>query len=595
MTIEDPQGCRRFVARRVDGVSMGPSPLWMRLRLRDVGVRPISNVVDVTNYAMLELGHPTHAFDAALLGDSIVVRRAGEGEKLITLDEVERSLTDGDIVVADAQRAVAVAGVMGGADTEVGESTQNVIVEAAYFDPPAVLFTAQRLGLHSEASSRFQRGMDPNAPRRAADRVAQLLVDHAGGTLGGITDAYPAPVDPWQIDLDLGEVARVTGTDFSRDQVVAFLEPLGFEIAGTGPLSITVPTRRPDVTRSIDFVEEVARFHGYDNFPDSVAVGPGAGLPLREQRYRLLRETLVGAGYHEALTFSFIGQSDLDRLGLPADDPRRSGIALVNPLREEEGVMRTTLLPGLLKAAEHNVNRQIGTVALFEAGKVFLDAGGEIPDQPEFMAFVSVGPMHGGWFGPSREPDALDATGLWEGLVATMGLREVASVSPASPPAFHPGRAAEVAVGGSAVGVVGELHPRVARAFGLEGRVVAGELALDELLTDPGLWQYRPAGAFPPVIFDLAFDCPEAVTAAALTDLVAETSGDLLENLLLFDEFRGDPLGAGRKSIAFRLTFRALDRTLTDDELAPLRESIAAKAAEALDAKLRTAEREEEL
>ena len=587
--IQDPDGCPRFVARRVQGVSIGPSPMWLRLRLRAVGVRPITNAVDATNYAMIELGHPTHGFDANKLGDSIVLRRAEAGEKLTTLDDSERVLEPSDIVVATPERAVAVAGVMGGAETEVGEDTTEVIVEAAYFDPASVLFTAQRLGLHSEASSRFQRGMDPNAPRRAADRVAQLLVEHAAGTLGGVTDAYPVPIEPWDVELPLAEIERVTGTAFTSADVVDILQPLGFGTSGDDPLTVTVPTRRPDVSRSVDFVEEVARFHGYDNFPSSVATGPGEGLSVEQRRYRLVSQAMVGAGFHEAITFSFIGQADLDRLGLPSGDPRRAGIRLVNPLREEEGVMRTTLLPGLLKAAEYNTNRQISQVALFETGKVFLPTTDDIPAQPEALAFIAVGSAGGGWFGPGLDRDILDATGAWEMVTRAMGVADRVSTRPTRSAPFHPERAAEVAIDGQAVGVVGELHPRVARAFNLGGRVAAGELMLEALLADPGLWQYRPAGAYPPVVFDLAFECEESVSAAQLVEAIRSSGGELLEKVEVFDEFRGDPLPAGSKSLAFHLTIRALDRTLTDEEVAPIRQAIAASAESATGAKLRTA------
>ncbi|MBT8198610.1 MAG: phenylalanine--tRNA ligase subunit beta, partial [Acidimicrobiia bacterium] len=361
--LEDPEGCPRYVARQVNGVTTAESPLWLQMRLRAAGVRPISNLVDATNYVLMELGHPTHAFDTDRLGDTIVVRRPTPEERMTTLDGQERALAESDLVIADAQRSIALAGLMGGADTEVDDSTSAVTIEAAYFDAPTVLFMSKRIGLRSEASARFERGVDPNLARLAADRVAELLVSIAGGEVGGIVDAYPAPIEPRHIDLELAEIPRVLGLDLEAAVIADYLRRLGFAVEAGSSLDVGVPTRRPDVTRPIDLVEEIARLHGYDEFPDRVAFGTGGGIGIEERRSRRLRETLVGAGFHEAMTFSFIGEDDLNRLGLPADDVRRDGIAVVNPLHAEEGVMRTTLLPGLLKAAAYNAARQVDDIA----------------------------------------------------------------------------------------------------------------------------------------------------------------------------------------------------------------------------------------
>ncbi|MEE8331077.1 MAG: phenylalanine--tRNA ligase subunit beta [Acidimicrobiia bacterium] len=579
-------GCKRFVARRVSGVTVGSSPPLMQNRLRAAGVRPISNVVDATNYAMLELGHPTHAFDAEALGDTIVVRLAKPGETLRTLDGVDRDLDTADIVVADVTSARAIGGVMGGEDSEVGPATTEVIVEAAYFHPGSVMRTATRHGLRSEASARFQRGMDPNAARRAADRVAQLLVANAGGTAGGVTDAYPTPVEPRQIDLPLSEIERVTGKGFSESDVRGILEPLGFAVDGSDPLSVTVPTRRVDVDRAIDFVEEIARFHGYDNFGSRVAVGPGYGLPSQERRYRQLRDSMVSAGYFETTSFSFIGQEDLDGLGLPDDDARRSAIHVSNPLRAEEAVMRTTLLPGLLKATAANLSRRIDSVALFETGKVFLP-GGEIPDQPESLAFVAAGLTGAGWFDDGRQRDAMDAMGVVERLATDMGMAGL-ELRAASPPAMHPGRSAEVVVGGEVIGVIGELHPRVASVFDIEARVTAGELRIDVLLEDQLPFTFTEASPYPPVIFDLAFDLPDDAAAALVVATARSAAPELIERIEIFDIFRGAPLDEGRKSLAMRVILRAGDRTLTDDEVTPVRQGMSEEVAAAHDGRLRS-------
>ncbi len=579
--LQDPDGCPRFTAREVRGVTVGPAPLWMRIRLEACGVRSLSNVVDVSNYVMLELGHPNHVFDRHRLGDRIVVRRAGDGERLETLDGVTRELTAADLVIADATKPVGLAGVMGGGDSEVSAATTDVVIEAAYFDPPTVLLTAKRHGLHTEASARFQRGMDPNNAERANRRVAQLLAEHAGGVAApGAVDAYPAHIPPWQVELPLAEVERVTGRRFTSDEVTSILERLGFECQGADPLAVTVPTRRPDVCEPVDLIEDIARLWGYDNFGDEVSLGYGGGLPAREQRLRKVRAVMVGAGYSEAQTFAFVGQADLDGLGLPADDRRRQGIAVVNPLREEEGVMRTTLLPGLLKAAANNLNRRVPDVALFEAGKVFIPAPDQavdpdLPAQPDALAWVLAGPQGASWDGAAREPDVFDATGVWQRLAASLELGG-AELRQASPPAMHPERSAEVTWEGSVFGVVGELHPNVAAAFGLEGRVAVGEIDLERVLATPPFWTFETPSSYPPVIFDLAFDCAAELPAAALVATVRRVAGPLLERLDVFDVFTGDQLGEGRKSIAVRLGFRAPDRTLTDEEMAPIRRAIAA-------------------
>ena len=428
--------------------------------------------------------------------------------------------------------------------------------------------------------------MDPNAPRRAADRVAQLIVESGGGSIGGVTDAYPEPVAPLVIGFDLGELDRVLGRTFTVTEVVDVLEPLGFETAGAGPIDVTVPTRRVDVTRPIDFVEEVARFAGYDSFGTRVATGPGYGLPVREERYRRLRESLVGAGLYEIVTFSFIGQADLDALALPADDERRIGIAVTNPLRAEEGVMRTTLLPGLLQAAANNINRRNDGVALFETGKVFLKGPPDIPSQPETVAFVITGRQQRSWLAGEDELNVTLALGLVERLSRDMGV--ALSSHQASPPAMHPGRTAEVRVGENSIGFAGELLPRVAARHGLEGRVIVGELTIEELLAPTAPFVVTQPSSFPPVIFDLAFDLPVA-TPAAVVEMTLAAASEMVERVDLFDVFEGEPLDEGRKSLAYRVMLRAQDRTLTDDDAAQVRDAMAAAITEAHDGRLRSA------
>jgi len=584
--IEDDEACPRFVGRQVRNITVGRSPHWLRLRLQAAGVRPISNVVDASNYAMIEIGHPTHAFDLDRLGDTVVVRRAGDDTRIVTLDDVERALVPEDIVVGDATRPVAVAGVMGGADTEVHDGTTAVLIEAAYWQPSSVLLTSKRLGLRSEASARFERGMDPNSCDVAADRVAELLVEIAGGEVAARVDAYPRRIDPITVDLPLGEIPRVLGVEIARDEAAGMLTRLGFGVKGADPLQVTVPTRRPDVTRPVDLIEEIARLHGFDNIPDRVATGSGGGLPAAEAMRRRLREVLVGAGYHEAMTFSFLAPELFDTLGLAAGDPRRVTVALVNPLSEEEGVLRTTLLPGLLQAASLNVDRHLPDVSLFETGKVFFAGDGEIPDQPERLAFVTVGRRGGDWEGPGRPVDLRDASGLWELIAHELRLAEPALAAASAMP-FHPGRAAAVLTAGEEIGMIGEIHPRVAEALGLRGRVVAGEIDLAPLLVERDRWLFERPSSFPPAVFDLAFEVDEAVAAAILLGAIDAAGEGLIERRHLFDVFTGPPVAAGRKSLAVRLVLRDPDRTLSDDDVAPIRRRIVTAVQERTGGELR--------
>ncbi len=564
----------RFAGREVRGITVGPSPHWLRMRLEQAGVRPISNVVDASNYAMIEFGHPTHAFDVDRLGHHIATRLANDGETVVTLDDQMRSLTSSDIVVTDGRHVIAIGGVMGGASTEVHDGTTDVFIEAAYWDPATVLLTSKRLGLRSEASARFERGADPSFCAVAADRVAQILARIAGGIPApGPVDVDPGGIDPWSIEYPVSETTRMLGIDLDEATTTDILERLGFAVSGSDPIVVTVPTRRPDVRRTADIVEEIARLHGFDGIPDSVPQGPGGGLPHREARLRLLRELMVGAGFHEALSFSFIGGSDLDRLGYPEGHAIRSGIRVVNPLNDDEGVMRTTLLPGVLKSAAINMSRRIPSVRIFEIGKVFLSGAGKLPEQPDRLAFVISGTPSPTWSHRSAEPDVYDGTGVWELLAAQLGIPD-AHLVPAQLPSFHPGRCAEIVVGNAVIGAIGEVHPSVVAAFGLVGRVVAAEVDLAELLVDRGHWSFEAPSVFPPIVFDLAFTVNDAVPASHVIDAATVAAGPMLEDLRVFDVFRGSSIGDGMYSVAMAFTLRAKDRTLTDDDAASVRRDI---------------------
>ncbi len=587
VTIADAEACPRFAGRQVRNITVGTSPHWLRWRLVQAGVRPISNVVDASNYAMIEFGHPTPAFDVDRLGETIVVRRAKDQEAVVTLDDQERTLIAADIVVTNGSDIVAIGGVMGGAATEVHEGTTDVFIEAAYWDPASILMTSKRLGLRSEASARFERGADPSFCQLGADRVAQLLTDIAGGTPAPKpVDIDPGQIVPWNIEYPLSETKRILGISLDTETTTDLLTRLTFGVTGTDPLTVTVPTRRPDVRAPVDLVEEIARLHGFDGIPDTVPQGPGGGLSHRERRLRLIREVMVGAGFYQQIGFSFIGGADLDRLGLDEGHPAREAINLVNPLNDTEGVMRTTLLPGMLKAAAIAVARKNETARLYEIGKVFLPGTGKLPEQPDRLAFILAGEEGADWLSGSTSFDLYDGTGVWDLLADQLeivnGELRQATVSP-----FHPGRCAEIVVDDAVIGAVGEIHPSVAEAFGLAGRVVAAEFDLDELLLERTPWQYETPSVFPPVVFDLAFSLPRDVAAATLIQAARVGGGHLLDDIEVFDVFTGDSIGEGLKSIAIKIHLRASDRTLTDEEVTPVRRAIAESVAAATGGDLR--------
>ncbi|GIU93411.1 MAG: phenylalanine--tRNA ligase beta subunit [Acidimicrobiia bacterium] len=497
--IADPAGCYRFTLREIRNVRVGPSPLWMRRRLQAAGVRPINNVVDVTNYVMIELGHPLHAFDADRLeGDLLVVRRAEDGETLVTLDGVTRRLSAEDVVICDRTGPVSLAGTMGGESTEVGDQTTRVLLEAASWDPPSIMWMSRRHGLRSEASARFERGVDPNLPPRASARAALLIHRLAGGdVLEGLIDEVAVPFAPRRVDLPLSEVERLLGPGFDQGRVVEVLTSLDLEVEGSDPLTVVVPTFRPDLSRPVDLVEEVARLVGYDSFPETLPRGPGGGWNRRQKARRRLVETLAGLGLNQALPLPFVTPEDLQVFDHPADDV----IRVTNPLREEESILRPSLLPGLLKSLRRNVARGVSPVGLFEVGRVFIRESSpddpRIPNQPERLGWALVGS-----FGPadlagrSREVDVYTSTGILRVVVHALGGR--VALQPDHRPGFHPGRTARVTdPEGQVLGWVGELHPLLVDRYELDGRVAIAELDLDRLLDLPRATTAQPVSALP--------------------------------------------------------------------------------------------------
>ncbi|WP_432486920.1 phenylalanine--tRNA ligase subunit beta [Kineococcus sp. SYSU DK018] len=611
-------GCDRFVARVVRGLDpAAPTPRFVTDRLRQAGMRPISLPVDVTNYLMLATGQPLHAYDLATLQGELVVRRARAGERLTTLDDVERSLDVEDLLITDevpgdpsTSRVLSLAGVMGGAGTEVSASTTDVLVEAAHFAQVSVARTARRHKLHTESGKRFERGVDPAIAARVAELAVRMLVEHGGGTADpAATDVgEPAAVQP--LRMPVAFVERTVGAPFAADEVVGALEQIGCAVTADGPeLSVVPPTWRPDLVQPVDLVEEVARLRGYDTIPSVLPAAPaGRGLTAAQRARRSAARALVDDGFVEVLSYPFVAAAVHDAQGLAADDPRRAALRLANPLSEQQPLMRTSVLDSLVEVVRRNVSRGLRDLALAEFGAVTLPLPGAgaaplpgvdarpaeeelaalhaaVPPQPLHVAGILTGTRRGpgataDGFAGGGEPvlwaDAVDAVRT---VAAALGVQVVVEAAEHAP--WHPGRCARVGTpAGHLVGYAGELHPAALEALELPARSAAFELDLDVLLGQVGASpQVGHLSGYPAATQDVALVLDASVPAASVEAALREGAGDLLEDVHLFDVYTGPQVGDGRRSLAYALRFRAPDRTLTAEEASAARESAVAEAA----------------
>ena len=640
---EDPRpihgrpGCDRYVARLVRGIDpSAPSPAWMQDRLTAAGMRPISLAVDVTNYVMLDLGQPLHAFDAGKLAAPIVVRRAHEGERLTFLDDVTRTLDPEDLVISDSpeaegSRALVLAGVFGGALSEVDADTRDVLIEAAHFDPVSVARSSRRHKLPTESSKRNERGVDTELAPIAAQRAVDLLVEYGGGSAEPVATDVNRTRAPEAIIMRSDAAERLTGVAYGTDRVTELLTTIGCTVErsgsaedGTPLLTVTPPTWRPDLTGPAHLVEEIARLDGYDSIPVIVPTAPaGTGLSVDQRARRDVVRALADAGLTQVLSYPFIGDVH-DLLEIPDADPRRQTVRLANPLAEDAPYLRTSVLDSLVEVARRNVSRGLTDVAVFEVGSVTHPAGtapapipgtgnrpsdaelaalrAGIPAQPTHVGAVMTGEHErSGVLGTGRPWDWADAVEVVRTVAGALGV-EVAVSAPEQPHApWHPGRTAEIRLPGrrrgkeiepgTLVAHAGELHPRVVRALGLPERACAVEIDLDPLLEaarSVGALQVKPVSTFPAAKEDIALVVDEAITAAQVEDLVRQAAGDLAEEVRLFDVFRGAQLGEGKKSLAVSLVLRAPDRTLTAEETAGVRKRVVKRAAKLLGAELRS-------
>ncbi len=621
VTIEAPDLCPRYAARVIRGVKVGQSPAWLQHQLESVGVGVINNIVDITNFVLMEYGQPLHAFDYHKLTENrIVVRRATAGENLTTLDEIARELTPDMLVIADAEKPVALAGIMGGYDSEITETTCDVLLESAYFNPSSIRATAKALGISTEASYRFERGADPGVVLAALDRAAQLIAELAGGSIcKGIADVYPGQQPLRRIQLRPERVNFILGTALEAAEMVQILRHLGFdieesrpEVAPTGTkkdrdpevapteksvFQVTAPTFRSDITREIDLIEEIARVYGYDNIPTTLPKGdipvpvPNPSTEVRKH----IKYFLLAAGMMEAINYSFCDPNCFDKIRFTADNPLRDALKLRNPLSPEMSVLRTTLIPSLLENAQHNRNHQIDTIALFEIGNVFIQDGGSSRSdlriatlEPERVTGILAGQIGDGVYSnPYREPDFYDIKGLVEGILEVCGIVDY-TLQKTDAPTFHSGRNAAVLLDDRQLGTFGEAHPEVLENYDLPYKAYLFDFDM-EALVDAAIFakRFEPIPVYPKVERDLAIVVDKELLSDIPTGLIYATGGELVESVRLFDVYEGEQVPEGKKSLAYAITYHSATETLTDKAVNALHDKVVKRLNQELGAELR--------
>ena len=554
--------CNRYTARMVTNVKIGPSPKWMRQRLRANGVRPINNIVDITNYVMLEYGQPMHAFDYRYVGDSkIIVREAEAGETLTTLDGNLRLLKPGMLVIADENKPIGLAGIMGGENSEIKDDTVTVVFESANFNGTSIRQTALALGMRTDASGKFEKNIDPMITLPAVERACELVeLLGCGDVMDGIIDIVNFVPQPHTVKLEPEKINRLLGTEISREMMVEYLKRLEIEVDGD---EILVPSFRPDLNHMADIAEEVARSFGYNEIPitDLKTTTQGGYSPEMELEAKAGRQCRA-MGYNEIITYSFVSPASLDQIRVPADSPLRNMLKIQNPLGEDTSVMRTTVLPSMLDILSRNYAYHNKAARMYEIGKVYLPVEGQVlPEEPKMLVLGSYG----------AQENFFTIKGELEAVFAALRAKKATYIAVSNHPSFHPGRCAAVSVDGVTLGHIGQIHPLVAANYGMECEVYCAEISFTKLLAHllPDA-TYTPLPKFPAVTRDLSFVCDESVTVAQAEQTIAGAAGKLLRSVKLFDIYRGANLGEGKKSLAFSLELRADDRTLTDADTEPV-------------------------
>ncbi len=592
--IKDSDLCSRYASRVIYGVEIKPSPSWISKRLESHGFRPTNNIVDITNYVLLEMGHPLHAFDLdKLAGNRIVVKTAGSASEFLTLDNVKRTLRKDMLLIWDAEKPVAIAGVMGGLDTEVTSSTVNLLLESAYFAPLSVRKTSKALNLTSESSYRFERGMDINGLVSALDRAVQLIIEIAGGKTTRITDIYPKPFSIHRIPVKFKKINDILGIKIEPTAVQEILTRLGIENKREGEgLTVMPPSFRQDIHRDIDVIEEIARLYGYDKIPVSL---PEVRMdPVIENTrwnfIKTIRGSMIKTGYSEAINYSFLNPLVLDKLQLPADDRRRNLIKIRNPLRKEEEALRTTLIPALLENVRLNINRGEKSLRFFEIASVFLHSGQKLPVEKVELAVVYLKEKRT-FLWDAKHDSFYDLKGVMENLFLMLGIKNYSFVqeSSLSQPYLHPGKSCVIKIDNQMVGWAGTLHPDVAQDFDVIPEINIAELDTGRLLSFmPSKITYRPLPRYPYIERDIAVTVSEDVTASSIENVILSINSDMIESVKLFDIYSGKSIPKGKKSLAFSIRYRAGDRTLVDEEVNKLHSRILKCLEDSLEAELRS-------
>ncbi len=582
--IEDPDLCYRYAGRIIKDVRIEPSPGWMQERLKASGVRPVNNIVDITNYVMLEYGQPMHAFDLENLKDHrIIVRRAVEGEKMQTLDGQDRELDTSMLVIADAQRAVAVAGVMGGENSEITADTKTILFESATFNGISVRLTAKKLGMRTEASGRFEKGLDPENVLDAINRAAQLVEELGAGIVcKGVIDCYPVKAVKKTIPFNPGRINTLLGTDISIEEMKSIFDRLEI-VVNEEEETVTAPTFRPDLECEADLAEEIARFYGYNKIKPTLLEGKAAtigGMTYEQKIKQLIGRTMQACGLSEIYTYSFTSPKVFDRISLPQDSEIRKAIVISNPLGEDYSIMRTTTLPDMLQVLATNYNRRVEEARLFEMSYVYLPKSFPLTELPYEKSVLTLG-MYG-------NVDFYDLSGAVEELLSKLGIKDYSLEPVHDKPSFHPGRTARLIVNGKEVGILGEVHPSVSERFEAAQRNYIGMIDIEPLVEGAVLKpEYKSLPKYPAVTRDIAMVVDEGVPVKEIEKIITEKAGKILEEIKLFDVYKGKQVPEGKKSVAYSILFRATDRTLTDEEAGKAMEKIVKGLSEELGAQLR--------
>ncbi len=596
--IRNPENCKRYVARVVTDVKVEQSPWWLQKRLMYAGMRPINNIVDITNFVMLEYGQPIHAFDInQVKGSKIIVENAADGDMFTTLDENERELTKDMLMIKDAERSIAIAGVMGGLNSEIEEDTTTIIIESANFNGDSVRATSKKLTLRTEASSRFEKGIDPNLCEAAADRVCKLIeMVGAGKVCKGSVDVYPNPKTAKTINIRVDRINKVLGIELSREDMVKILEGLEIKVAGDGNImTVTPPTVRQDLLEEEDYIEEVARIYGYDNLPVTLPKGNNESGKSRERALRdMAREALCSMGLNEIQTYSFVSPKGVDNVRIGEDSWERAFVKLINPLGEENSVMRTILTPNMMEVLARNSSRNIDAVKAFEIGNTFMDNPYSPDNLPDEQYSLCIG-MYG------KDEDFYSLKGTVVELLKIMGIKDLTFIAESEYGVYHPGRCARIAVPSGRpapegmepemdeLGIMGEIHPDVAENYGMDGmRIYCCEIMFDSVIrhADTNI-VFSPLPKYPSTSRDIALLVDEDMEVGKIEAVIKANGGNILESVKLFDVYRGKQVEEGKKSVAFALVYRDAEKTLTDEDVAGVHDKVLEALKEKLNAVLR--------